>query len=434
MKHIIFCLPGAPTLQAAMSWDALVREASRPEHGLKLEVIRGYNSSVAHCRNNILEEGVSGPRKEAKPFGGRPYDFMMWIDSDSVYTPQDFFRLLEADKDIITGMVPMNAEGAAGAFGLVEGPLSKYVNLNALPQNAPMRDWHFCGFAFLLVRRGVFETLDFPWFQEVPYEEDGRVILPGEDIDWCRRIRAKGFKIWAHPAVRIGHDIRMVVRAPGPPVNLLEKFIDRYDHAWRMSRPAIDAILQLLEQRKPKKVLELGPGASSFAILPWCLEHGSRYLSLDHAGPYGEKHLANLREAGLPAETTFGAALDAHEWYHPVPPFIEALAPYDLVIVDGPVEGRASPPALAAYIRWGHPGTAWVFDDVNREQERAAAASISSAKMSMKFIRDPDYPRQTCVLIPDLDERGDGSHTVRQNVDAEAVGHTASKGQPEAIA
>ncbi len=67
MKHIIFCLPGAPTLHAAMSWDALVREASRPERGLRLEVVRGYNSSVAHCRNNILEEGVTGPRKTAKP-------------------------------------------------------------------------------------------------------------------------------------------------------------------------------------------------------------------------------------------------------------------------------------------------------------------------------------------------------------------------------
>ncbi len=444
MKHIIFCLPGAPTLQAAMSWDALVREASRPEHGLKLEVIRGYNSSVAHCRNNILEEGVTGLRKEAKPFGGGPYDFMMWIDSDSVYTPEDFFKLLEADKDIITGMVPMNAEGAAGALGLVEGPLSKYVNLNALPQNAPMRDWHFCGFAFLLVRQGVFETLDFPWFQEVPYEEDGRVILPGEDIDWCRRIRAKGFKIWAHPAVRIGHDIRMVVRAPGPPVppavegSLLDRFINRYDHVWRMSRPAIEAIVQLLEERKPKKVLELGPGASSFAILPWCLEHGATYRALDHIGQYNTRHMRNLQEAGLPGESTFHVFLEGggeeHGWYEIVPPELDAEAPYDLVIVDGPVVARDCPYAVAAYKRWGHPKTAWVFDDVNRRPEREAALSVFKSGMQIRYISDPDYPRATSILIPDLDECADGSHTVGQNVDAEALGHPASKGQPEAIA
>jgi len=433
MKRIIFCLPGAPTMEAAMSWDALVREASRPERGLKLEVIRGYNSSVTHCRNNILEEGVSGPRKEAKPFGGRPYDFMMWIDSDSVYTPEDFFRLLEADKDIITGMVPMNAEGAAGAFGLVEGPLSKYVNLGALRQDARMRDWHFCGFAFLLVRQGVFETLDFPWFQEVPYEEDGRVILPGEDIDWCRRIRAKGFKIWAHPAVRIGHDIRMVVRAPGPPVNLLEQFIDRYDQAWRMSRPAIEAIKELLEQRKPKKVLELGPGASSFAILPWCLANGSIYQALDHQGLYNEKHLHNLQEAGLPVDTTFVVPLHGDSgWYSRVPLGIDNEAPYDLVIVDGPVEGRGCAAALAAYERWGHPHTAWVFDDANREEELKAAMSIAGNRM-IRRVQDPQYPRTTIVLIPlkELDVRGEAVDTIG-NTDAEAVGPTASKGQPEA--
>ena len=441
MKRIIFCLPGAPTLEAAMSWDALTAAASRPERGLKLEGIRGYNSSVAHCRNNLLEEGVSGLRKEAKPFGGRPYDFMMWIDNDSVYTPEDFFRLLEADKDIITGMVPMNAEGSAGAFGLVEGPLSKYVNLGALRQDAPMRDWHFCGFAFLLVRQGVFETLDFPWFQEVPYEEDGRVILPGEDIDWCRRIRAKGFKIWAHPAVRIGHDIRRVVRAPGPPVppaadaSLLERFIDRYDQAWRMSRPAIEAIKELLEQRKPKKVLELGPGASSFAILPWCLEHGATYLAVDHVSPYAEKHLENLQEAGLPQDSTYVLPLDPlSQWYDPIHRDIEREAPYDLVIVDGPIEGRACPTAIAAYIRWGHPGTAWVFDDVNREEELKAAMQVAGNRM-IRRVQDPQYPRTTILLIPleELDVRGETVDTIG-NTDAEAVGPTASKGQPEAIA
>ena len=430
MKHIIFCLPGAPTVVAAMSWDALVAAASKPERGLRLEVVRGYNSSVTLCRNNILEEGVTGLRKSAKPFGGRPYDFMMWIDSDSVYTPEDFFRLLDADKDIITGMVPMNAEGV-GAFGLVEGSLSKYVNLHAVGQDAPMSDFHFCGFAFLLVRQGVFETLDYPWFQEVPYEEDGRVILPGEDFDWCRRIRAKGFKIWAHPAVRIGHDIRMVVRVPGPPVDA----IDQYDEAWRLSRPALEALRDLLEQRKPKKVLEIGPGASSFVVLPWCLANGAVYQALDHQGPYSEKHLANLKKAGLPTDTTFAVALDREgAWYSRVPLAIDQEVPYDLVIVDGPVTGRACPAAFAAYERWGNPHTIWVFDDTNREEEFKAAIHVAGNRM-IRRIQDPQYPRTTMILIPlkELDERGEAVDTVG-STDAEAVSLPASKGQPEAIA
>jgi predicted O-methyltransferase YrrM len=431
MKHIIFCLPGAPTLHAAMSWDALIREASRPERELRLEVVRGYNSSVAHCRNDMLEEGVIGLRKFAKPFGGRTYDFMMWIDNDSVYTPDDFFRLLETDKDIISGMVPMDAEGA-GAFGLNEGPVTKYVNLHSVSRNEPMRDWHFCGFGFLMVRQGVFETLDFPWFREVPYEEDGRVILPSEDIDWCRRIRANGFKIWADPAVRIGHDKRNVIRIPGPAIDSIEL----YDPAWRMSRPAIEAIKELLEKHKPKKVLELGPGASSFAILPWCLKNGSLYRALDHHGPYWIKHLANLEEAGLPGNTTLSVYLDKEsKWYSWIPGFIEEQAPYDLVIVDGPIEGRGCPRAVAAYERWGHPDTLWVFDDTNREEERKTAMRIAGKGMEIRVIKDPEYARETSILTPvnDIDENVKGVDTIN-DTDAEAVSHPASKGQPDAIA
>ena len=428
MKHIIFCLPGAPTMEAAMSWDALVAAASRPERGLRLEVARGYNASVAHGRNQILEEGVVGLKKYAKPFGGKHYDFMMWIDSDSVYTPEDFFRLLDADKDIISGMVPINSEGV-GAFGLLEGEITKLVNLHAVRRDEAMRDWDFCGLAFMLVRQGVFEALNYPWFQEVPYEVGEHVILPGEDIDWCRRIRAKGFKIWAHPAVRIGHDKRNVIRIPGPPVDAIEQ----YDEVWRLSRLALEAVRELLEQRKPKKVLEVGPGASSFVVLPWCLANGAVYRALDHEGPYNTRHLLNLQEAGLPADTTFAVPIyPASDWYSRVPFAVESEAPYDLVIVDGPVAGRNCPYARVSYKRWGHPQTAWVFDDVNREEENKAAMSIAGNRM-IRRIQDPKYPRTTMILIPlkDIDVACEAVDTIC-NTDAEAVGSTASKGQPEA--
>jgi len=426
MKHIIFCLPGAPTMEAAMSWDALVAAASRPERGLHLEVARGYNASVAHGRNQILEEGVVGLKKYAKPFGGKHYDFMMWIDSDSVYTPEDFFRLLDADKDIVSGMVPINPEGV-GAVGLLEGEITKLVNLHAVRRDEPMREWDFCGLAFMLVRQGVFEALDYPWFQEVPYEVGEHVILPGEDIDWCRRIRAKGFKIWAHPAVRIGHDKRNVIRIPGPALD----FVDQYDEAWRLSAPALEEVRKLMEQRKPKRVLEVGPGASSSVILPWCLANGATYRALDHQGPYNEKHLRNLQIAGLPVDTTFAVPL-LSEWYSQVPPEIDKEAPYDLVIVDGPIRGRDCPIALAAYKRWGHSGTAWVFDDANREEESRAAMIIAGNRM-IRRVQDPQYPRTTMILIPlkELDARCEAVDTIG-NTDAEAVSSTASKGQPEA--
>jgi predicted O-methyltransferase YrrM len=260
---------------------------------------------------------------------------------------------------------------------------------------------------------------------------------PGEDIRWCLRVREKGFRIVLDPRVRIGHEKLFILEAPPAPpaasANLLERFIDRYDEAWRLSRPALEAIRDLLEQRKPKKVLEIGPGASSFVTLPWCLANAAVYQALDHQGPYSEKHLANLKEAGLPSDTTFAVPLDQEgAWYSRAPLAIDQEAPYDMVIVDGPITGRACTAALAAYERWGHPKTAWVFDDANREEELKAAMHVAGNRM-VRRIQDPQYPRTTILLIPlkELDARGEAVDTVG-STDAEAVGSTASKGQPEA--
>lgn len=180
-------------------------------------------------------------------------------------------------------------------------------------------------------------------------------------------------------------------------------------------------------------MLEIGPGASSFVVLPWCLANGAVYQALDHQGPYSEKHLANLKKAGLPTDTTFAVALDREgAWYSLVPLAIDQEVPYDLVIVDGPVTGRACPAALAAYERWGNPHTIWVFDDTNREEEFKAAIHVAGNRM-IRRVQDPQYPRTTMILIPlkELDERGEAVDTVA-STDAEAVGSTASKGQPEA--
>lgn len=214
MRHVVFCMPGAPTLNAARSWDALRNAIA--EANVRMTIVRGYNSSVAHARNEILEVGVKGLKKDALPFGGMEYDFMMWIDSDSVYEPHDFFNLLALDREIVTGLVPVDTEGR-GALGLFNGFKNvKYLNLHAIRQTAAVFPVDFCGFAFLLVKRGVFEAIGYPWFDLGYFTIDDHVILPGEDFRWCMNVKEKGFEILAHPGVRIGHDKRMILEVPGP--------------------------------------------------------------------------------------------------------------------------------------------------------------------------------------------------------------------------
>lgn len=214
---VVFCLPGAPTLHAAMSWDSLL--VALPGMGVHAYIVRGYNSSVVHCRNELLEVGVKGLSPDTKPFAGLAdfdYDFLMWIDSDSVYTPSDFKKLLDLNVDIATGLVPVDPQGRGAVGQFNDWKAMQYLDLRKVPQDKPPFEVGFCGFAFLLVRKGVFEALEYPWFDEVSYTIDNLIVLPGEDFRWCMKVHEKGFKIVAHPSVRIGHEKRVIMETPGP--------------------------------------------------------------------------------------------------------------------------------------------------------------------------------------------------------------------------
>lgn len=175
---------------------------------------RGEGSSITHVRNKTLEMTDEYTKKGTKPFGGMEYDYMMWIDSDNVFEPEDFFKLLHVNHDIVTGLVPTDATGR-GACGMVNGfNPTKYVKIPAIPQDREtLIDIEFCGFAFLLIKRGVFEAMEYPWFGLKHYEVGDKIVCPAEDFEWCIRAGELGYKLYAHPQVRIGHEKLIILNA-----------------------------------------------------------------------------------------------------------------------------------------------------------------------------------------------------------------------------
>jgi len=209
---VIFCLPGnSCTSGFRNSWTKLLRILF--EKGIGVSVADDYFSNILQCRNRLVAPREPGmPKKGCKPFNGISYDYCMWIDSDTTFEPDDFFKLFEADKDIITGMVPMNMEGM-GAFGNINNwSPTRIADLKATPPDPVLLEIEWCGFAFVLVKHGVFESLEYPWFRQTIYEVDNRIVVPGEDIQWCIDVREKGWKIFAHPQVRLGHEKRIEMK------------------------------------------------------------------------------------------------------------------------------------------------------------------------------------------------------------------------------
>ena len=62
-------------------------------------------------------------------------------------------------------------------------------------------------FGFMLIRNGVFESLEYPWFEHFTSQNtkgDVRKVI-GEDISFSHKAKDKGFQSYVHPQVTVGH-------------------------------------------------------------------------------------------------------------------------------------------------------------------------------------------------------------------------------------
>jgi hypothetical protein len=167
-----------------------------------------YSSHVADAREMTLNGNNQNEINEQRPFKGTiTYDKILWIDSDITFTPEDALTLIKSDKDIITG-----------AYLLGSGEVTVYPKLlnqgysyqEVISMSEPIKVAG-CGFGFLAVKSGVFESMTRPWFQSVMISNDDGFSFPmmGEDLSWCKRATDLGYDIWFDPTVRVTHNKMM---------------------------------------------------------------------------------------------------------------------------------------------------------------------------------------------------------------------------------
>jgi len=217
---IAFCIPGRQqSHEFTKSWTQVVHHMAK--NSITLNLYQEAGGDIYHIRNNLVSRDLPIPWDMMPIFGGEPYDYIMWIDSDvGEFDFSHIQRLIDADKDIITGVVPLGLTGrsAIGQYGYDEfgQPMVQYYNIpvmdKELDHDTPV-EIEFCGYAFLLVRKGVFEAMEYPWFRYTPHEYACKQSGPGEDIGWCLRAREAGFKVWMHPGVRVSHNKEQCWRA-----------------------------------------------------------------------------------------------------------------------------------------------------------------------------------------------------------------------------
>ena len=163
-----------------------------------------YSSHVADAREMTINGDNQNDVNEQRPFKGQiTYDKILWIDSDIIFTVDDAMRLLGHDKDVVSGAYLLGS-GEVTAYPKLLGPGLMYDEVKEMTEPVEVAG---CGFGFLAVRQGVFESLSRPWFQAamVTTEDGFSFPMMGEDLSWCKRVTDAGFEIWFDPTVRVTH-------------------------------------------------------------------------------------------------------------------------------------------------------------------------------------------------------------------------------------
>lgn len=218
---VVFCLPGAHySGRFLRNWTDLTQ--SLRERGIEFLLKQKYSSMVHFARMGCLDGEVIFGEKQ-QPFQGRiPYDRMMWIDSDIDFKPEDFFKLLEEDRPIISGLYKMqnaqtgNEEYAAKILNETQYLTDAFIAREGIENTVVPAD--FAGMGWMMIKRGVIESMDYPWFRSLTVREQREDMmyptaeLQSEDVFFCRRANALGHQCFLHTGCKVGHEKTIVLR------------------------------------------------------------------------------------------------------------------------------------------------------------------------------------------------------------------------------
>ena len=206
---IVFCIPGNNFSNRFLKcWTNLIKELHKRD--IEYELLSQYIPNVYKVRSLLLGADRKFGQYQTPWQGKRDYDYIMWIDSDQVFEPNDFFKLLEHDKDIVSGLylrkpqsdslndIPIefacfNEDGKRLYTNEVNGELIKV--------------WSN-GMGWMLVKKGVFEKIEYPWFGPI-IEGLG---FHGEDVSFQLRAKDVGFDSYVDTSIVVGHEKEVVLK------------------------------------------------------------------------------------------------------------------------------------------------------------------------------------------------------------------------------
>ena len=265
-KTIVFCLPGRSCSYTFLkSFVSLCFEMV--QNGMSIQISQDYSSMVNFSRCKVLGYNVTRG-KHQKPWGGQlEYDYQLWIDNDIVFNPQQFWQLCDSaifdepladtatveewplcklstqelesmdewDIDVRKEKIRrMNLEGYPIVSGwyvtedrnttpvahwiddgeefIRNGGTMKHETVETMARRSKVFSASFVGGGWLLIRKGVFEKMEYPvWGPKLQSFDNGITDYCGEDVGFCLDAKELGFQVAVDPRIRVGHEKNQVI-------------------------------------------------------------------------------------------------------------------------------------------------------------------------------------------------------------------------------
>jgi hypothetical protein len=215
--RIIFCLPGTNFSGKFLDcWTNLLIYCIKQK--IQFALKRGESSVVNYARTMCLGANVLRGENQLPYNGQIDYTHLMWIDSDMIYTPEDFQKLIDSDKDIVSGLYLMeNGQNYAAVKELDENYFLDYGSFHFLQKDEiPLKLFEvaYVGMGFMLVKKGVIESMKYPWFEPLNqrFLNSDIVEFTSEDVAFCMKATDTGHEIWVEPSIKLGHEKKIIIR------------------------------------------------------------------------------------------------------------------------------------------------------------------------------------------------------------------------------
>jgi GT2 family glycosyltransferase len=224
---VLFAIPGGSFTPGFFdSWTKLTMAAGK----LPFDMVctRHYSPVIYHCRANLL--GADNRAGEHQiPFQGKlNYDYMMWLDTDINFTVEQVVSLFESMQkkkhvDVLCGIY-LTADGHHSTivkdwdvnFFLKTG-MFPFLTIPQLKEEAAkskdkLAKVFYAGMGFMMVRKGAFEKVTYPWFEPIMHEIEMSRDFSSEDVSLCWKWAEKGVGIYIDPEIVVGHEKSIVIR------------------------------------------------------------------------------------------------------------------------------------------------------------------------------------------------------------------------------